>query len=617
MDPITTGFMAALDAGILDSNNQESKAAYKALKKALHKKFGADSDLADALAGLEKKPDSVGRLEVLREEMAAVKADQEPELLAAAQALQEQISRFYRTASQPLQRPPRAEPFIGRTAELAQLLNSLQPGQKIAVCGPGGIGKSALVAEAVWQLAPDDTPPQKFPDGIIYYNFRNQPRTDIALEHIARIFYESPKPSPYDAAERALANRQALLVIDGVDQADDLAGVLAVHGKSTVLLSSRQCQETRAKKLDLGPLPPDEATELLQAWGGWLAKEDSSNQRICELLDGIPLALKLAGHFMLKQTKSSLQYLAWLEKTPIVELDPIQRQEKSVSLLLEQSLAQVSETARTALAVAALLALAPFDPAIIEDTLTADSDPGLLSTIRKFFEQEANQEMPKVNLALRELVEYGLLQPVKKRHQISHPLIHAYARQHLPVPARATKRLASFFVSQIWEHSRTENDGFLLLEQDRPHLMRLLIECIEAEDWTAAYTLATAAEDYLDRRGYWTERVFANEAGLIAAWQLRRPSEGAWLGNLGDAYRTMGHTEWAIKHFEKALAFAQETGNKSSEANSLGNLGLAYRDLGQIEQAKSYLEQSLAIFERLKSPSADLVRDWLEELNEE
>ena len=147
--------------------------------------------------------------------------------------------------------------------------------------------------------------------------------------------------------------------------------------------------------------------------------------------------------------------------------------------------------------------------------------------------------------------------------------------------------------------------------------MSLLIQCLEAEDWEAAYSLATAVEDYLDRRGFWIERVIANEAGLIAAWQLRRPSEGAWLGNLGDAYRTMGQTDWAIKHFEKALTIARQTGNKNSEANSLGNLGLAYRDLGQVEQARLYLQQSLAIFERINSPSADLVRDWLAEVEEE
>ena len=62
----------------------------------------------------------------------------------------------------PLQRPPRVENFTGRKMELAQLLTDLRPGRVVTLCGPGGIGKSALAAEAVWQLAPNDAPPNFF-----------------------------------------------------------------------------------------------------------------------------------------------------------------------------------------------------------------------------------------------------------------------------------------------------------------------------------------------------------------------------------------------------------------------------------------------------------------------
>ena len=43
----------------------------------------------------------------------------------------------------PLQRPPRAKHFTGRERELAQLLDDLQPGRVVTLCGPGGIGKTA------------------------------------------------------------------------------------------------------------------------------------------------------------------------------------------------------------------------------------------------------------------------------------------------------------------------------------------------------------------------------------------------------------------------------------------------------------------------------------------
>ena len=176
------------------------------------------------------------------------------------------------------------------------------------------------------------------------------------------------------------------------------------------------------------------------------------------------------------------------------------------------------------------------------------------------------------------------------------------------------KQLALYYTSMAWEQGALGAEGDARLDGERLHFMRVLNECLEREAWEAAHGLAAAIEDYLDRQGYWIERVIANEAGLMAAWQLGRPSEGAWLGNLGDTYRTMGHAKWAIEHFKKALETARQSGDPYSEANSLGNLGLAYRDLGEIEQARSYLQQSFAIFERVNSPSADLVQDWLREL---
>ena len=51
------------------------------------------------------------------------------------------------------------------------------------------------------------------------------------------------------------------------------------------------------------------------------------------------------------------------------------------------------------------------------------------------------------------------------------------------------------------------------------------------------------------------------------------------------------------------------------EGSQLGNLGLAYRHLGQVEKARPMLAQSLAIFEEIQSPSAELVRKWLAELD--
>ena len=67
----------------------------------------------------------------------------------------------------PLQYPPQIEYFTDREKELERLLKALEPGRRVTLCGPGGIGKSALASKAIWELAPNNKPSARFPDGII------------------------------------------------------------------------------------------------------------------------------------------------------------------------------------------------------------------------------------------------------------------------------------------------------------------------------------------------------------------------------------------------------------------------------------------------------------------
>ncbi|MEM7113077.1 MAG: hypothetical protein AAF614_11640, partial [Chloroflexota bacterium] len=56
----------------------------------------------------------------------------------------------------PMEKPPRVIHFTNREEDLAKLMKDLQPGRVITLCGPGGIGKTALAAETVWRLAPNN-----------------------------------------------------------------------------------------------------------------------------------------------------------------------------------------------------------------------------------------------------------------------------------------------------------------------------------------------------------------------------------------------------------------------------------------------------------------------------
>jgi len=77
----------------------------------------------------------------------------------------------------------------------------------------------------------------------------------------------------------------------------------------------------------------------------------------------------------------------------------------------KRSTIQLSATAQQVLRLVGLLALAAFDRALVAQTL------------------ELSEEVAR--RALGELVNYGLLVHQQSRYEVSHPLIHTYAREEL------------------------------------------------------------------------------------------------------------------------------------------------------------------------------------------
>lgn len=137
MDPITTTILAALAGGVAagtaDVSRQAVGDAYKGLKALIQRKWGAQSELANAVANLERNPDSPGRQATLAEEVAAVQADQDAEILAAARALAEQLAAQGDQQIQEMLRSPGAEQLMrGRGGRQEQRMSdSPQAKQKM------------------------------------------------------------------------------------------------------------------------------------------------------------------------------------------------------------------------------------------------------------------------------------------------------------------------------------------------------------------------------------------------------------------------------------------------------------------------------------------------------
>jgi hypothetical protein len=83
--------LSAILGALAAVSSQAVQDGYGALKALIHRKLGAESGLAEAVAAVEKKPDSAARQQLLREEIEGSAASDDAELRAAAEALLETV----------------------------------------------------------------------------------------------------------------------------------------------------------------------------------------------------------------------------------------------------------------------------------------------------------------------------------------------------------------------------------------------------------------------------------------------------------------------------------------------------------------------------------------------
>jgi tetratricopeptide (TPR) repeat protein len=521
----------------------------------------------------------------------------------------------------PLQLPRRPDHFTGRRQEVEDLMAALRPGHVATLWGPGGIGKSAVAAEALHRLTADGTePPAQFPDGIVWHEFYNAPEALRALEHIARSFGQTPDPTPREAALRALAGRNALLLLDGAEDADDLPAVLDVAGGCAVIVTTRNRHDAGPHILEINALPDDESADLLKAWGRDQTRDAPAVRRICDLLGGLPLALCLAGGYLDETGDTAPEYLQWLETTPLDALDQGDRKRDSVPILIKRNLDQVSQTARDILSIAGILAFAPFN---IGTLCTALQTPG-----------------QAIKRPLNELTGYCLLSRDGFHYQLRHVLIHAYASKKQFLPDKTLDNLAQYYILFTRKY-RTKNppcNSFLASE--RPHIIQTITTCLDRQQWNNVHGLAASIDRFLEMKGYWADRMTILNAGINATREMKNlQNQLTYMGRLGTTCRLLGHVEKAIKHHQEALMIAQEIGDRDGETNQLiglgndysviskmpeaiehyqqaltiaqeigdrsgegaclGNLGLYYNDLGQVEKAIEYHKQALTIAQEI------------------
>ena len=213
-------------------------------------------------------------------------------------------------------RPLPAQPttFIGREAELAEIDRLLaDPAcRALTLAGPGGVGKTRLALASAARNA------HRFADGVGFVELQSVSAAEEAPPAIASAL-GIPARGGADAASQlaaALQHRQMLLLLDNFDHlvagAAQLSELLAAAPRVKLLVTSREAlriQEEWRYPLDglrRPGSPSPERSEVADAVALFVerarrARADFSLEaeydgvaRICDLTEGLPLAIELA-----------------------------------------------------------------------------------------------------------------------------------------------------------------------------------------------------------------------------------------------------------------------------------------------------------------------------------
>jgi predicted ATPase len=475
----------------------------------------------------------------------------------------------------PTNLPVQPGPLLGRRQELADLARLAADNRLVTLTGPGGSGKTRLSLALAGELS------DQCRDGAWWVPLAPVTDPRLVLPSIAQ------SVGARGELQDHLAGKQALLVLDNLEQVLDAAPLIAdlLGGLPELTMIATSRERLAVSFEQVYPVPPlDAATaeELFVSRARQLEpgfEPDETVGEICERLDRLPLALELASTRV--KLMSTAQMLDRLER----RLD-----------LLNKGRRDAPDRQATMRATIGW----SYD-------LLAEGEQVLFRGLGVFagsFELEAAEAVCDADLdALQSLIDKSLLRGDGHGRFFLLELTREYALEQLNAVREAValcRRHADWFLElarRADAHLRSAEQGrwFTRLEADTDNLRAALAWCSE-HDAAGAIELATTL--YLPWRmhGRHRELISFLEAVLAAPTTIDARSRAMGLRTLGEALEVLDQFDEARGPLEESLALFGELGDELGEASALRALGGLFASHGSTPEAIEALHASIAIY---------------------
>ncbi|WP_170324023.1 ATP-binding protein [Cryptosporangium phraense] len=505
----------------------------------------------------------------------------------------------------PAELPAAPALFTGRDREMQEILTAAEDGAPVvAVSGPAGVGKSALVLQVAHRLA------ARYPDGVLFVRLRGaSPEPADPADVLGRLLRTlGSGPDQADVVElrgdadalaarfrSRIAGRRFLIVLDDAGTARQVRPLLPGTPGSLVLVTSRPvlAELDAATLVRLEVFSLDEARDLLVRLAGAdrVHADPAATEAVLRACGNLPLAVAIAGSRLRARPSWSIKTMADRLADEGRRLDELSSGHDAVRASVAATYVELDAYHQRVFRRLGAHPGTDFDApaaAALADLIPAGAVP-----------------------ALDRLVERQLVEVVTSDRYRLHDLLRLFAAEQLGDGSEypdALRRLARHYAERVTGPDQDLYEpGYVgdepaeaaAVDVERENIIATASTAEAAGLHEAAWELAVAAEPAFARYPYHADARRLWDAGLAAALALGEPERIARAEyGMGRAAQYSGDVQRGLDHARASLEWWERTDDERNSAAAHRRLASSLHSVGRLAEAEDHYQQTIRLCDR-------------------